>query len=107
MIDDSPAGAPQRTGRENFMKYYVYFDAYGHARQAISENELAENYRSDPDRFLKAMCRSDPHAAKAHISGHVGTLSFRSEAELRNYLEALGDEITGFWADSDSRPYNF
>jgi hypothetical protein len=107
MIDGEPAGAPQRTGRKNSMKYYVYFDAYGHARQAISENELAENYRGDPDRFLKAMCRLGPHAAKGRIAGHVGTLSFHSEAELRNYLEALGDEITGFWADSDSRPYNF
>jgi hypothetical protein len=90
------------------MKYYVYFDAYGHARQAVSEKELAENYRNDPDRFLRAMCRLGPHTDKSHISGHVGTLSFRNEEELNNYLESLGDEISGFYkADADSRPYNF
>jgi hypothetical protein len=24
------------------MKYYVYFDAYGHARQIVTEQQLAE-----------------------------------------------------------------
>jgi len=90
------------------MKYYVYFDAYGHARQAVNEKELAENYRNDPDRFLRAMCRAGPHTDKGHISGHAGTLSFRSDEELNDYLESLGDEISGFYrADSDNRPYNF
>ena len=41
------------------MKYYVYFDAYGHARRAVSEKELAENYQNKPDRFLKAMSRQE------------------------------------------------
>ena len=90
------------------MKYYVYFDAYGYARQAVSEKELAENYANDPDRFLKAMCRSGSKTDKIHISGHVGTLSFRNDEELNDYLESLGDEISGFYrADSNSRPYNF
>ena len=90
------------------MKYYVYFDAYGHARQAVSEKELAENYQNEPDRFLKAMCRPGPDTGEGHISGHVGTLSFDNDEELNNYLESLGDEISGFYrADSDSRPYNF
>ncbi len=90
------------------MKYYVYFDAYGHARQAVSEKELEENYANDPNRFLKAMCRAGSKTAKIHISGHVGTLSFNSDEELNDYLESLGDEISGFYrADSDSRPYNF
>jgi len=90
------------------MKYYVYFDAYGHARQAVSEKELAQNYRNEPDRFLKAMCRPGAHAGADHISGHVGTLSFDNDEELNDYLESLGDEISGFYrADSDSRPYNF
>jgi hypothetical protein len=90
------------------MKYYVYFDAYGHARQAVSEKELAQNYRNEPDRFLKAMCRPGAHAGPDHISGHVGTLSFDNDEELNDYLESLGDEISGFYrADSDSRPYNF
>jgi hypothetical protein len=86
------------------MKYYVYFDAYGHVRQAISEKELMEAYQNDVDRFLEAMCRRDG----GHISGHVGILSFQNKEELADYLESLGDEITGFYrADADSRPYNF
>ncbi len=90
------------------MKYYVYFDAYGHARQAISAGELAEGYQNDPEMFLKAMCRQGPDGVAGHISGHVGTLSFNSQKELQDYLESLGDEITGFFkADADSRPYNF
>jgi hypothetical protein len=90
------------------MRYYVYFDAYGHARQAISEKELTDHYQNDVDIFWDAMCRRGPDAAKGHITGHVGTLSFQSEKELTDYLESLGDEISGFYkADSDSRPYNF
>jgi hypothetical protein len=90
------------------MKYYVYFDAYGHARQAISEKELAEHYQNEVDQFLEAMCRRGPDAERGYTTGHVGTLSFQSEKELADYLESLGDEITGFYkADSDSRPYNF
>ena len=90
------------------MKYYVYFDAYGHARQAVSEKELAENYQNEPDRFLKAMCRPELDTDGDHISGHVGTLNFSNDEQLRDYLESLGDEISGFYkADSDSRPYNF
>ncbi len=90
------------------MRYYVYFDAYGHARHAISEKELTDHYQNDVDRFWEAMCRWGPDADKGHITGHVGTLSFQNEKELTDYLESLGDEISGFYkADSDSRPYNF
>jgi len=39
------------------MKYYVYFDAYGHARQIVSEQQLAEKYDNEPAEFLSAMCR--------------------------------------------------
>lgn len=90
------------------MKYYVYFDAYGHARQAINERELTEHYQNDVDKFWEAMCRRGPNANEEHLTGHVGTLSFQNEKELTDYLETLGDEISGFYkADSDSRPYNF
>jgi len=90
------------------MKYYVYFDAYGHVRRAINEEQLAEAYHNDPDRFLKAMCRSESNTGKGSITGHVGTLNFNSDKELKDYLESMGDEITGFYkADADSRPYNF
>ena len=90
------------------MNYYVYFDAYGHARQAVSEKELAANYMNEPDKFLKAMCRLEADTGAGHINGHVGTLSFDNDEELNDYLRSLGDEISGFYrADSDSRPYNF
>jgi hypothetical protein len=90
------------------MKYFVYFDAYGHAKQIISENELAEKYGNAPDEFLAAMCRKLDDAPNGHTTGHVGTLSFDSPEELSEYLEDLGDEITGFYGcRSESRPYNF
>jgi hypothetical protein len=90
------------------MKYYVYFDPYGHAKQAISETELAQKYHNQPDEFLKAMCHLPPDAGISHTTGHVGTLNFESEKELEEYLESLGDEVTGFYGcRSQSRPYNF
>jgi len=90
------------------MKYFVFFDAYGHAKQAVSENELAEKYNNDPDEFLKAVSHRQPDAEMQHATGHVGTLSFRDEDELKDFLESLGDEITGFYnGDGDNRPYNF
>jgi hypothetical protein len=90
------------------MKYYVYFDAYGHARRVISEEQLAATYQNDPDLFLEDMCRSGSKPTAGYITGHVGTLNFNSDRELKDYLESLGDEIAGFYkADADSRPYNF
>ena len=90
------------------MKYYVYFDAYGLPRKAISAAELAETYQNDSDTFLKAMCRQTADGEPEPISGHVGTLSFNSDSELTDYLDSLGDEIDGFYeAEGDSRPYNF
>ena len=90
------------------MKYFVYFDAYGHAKRVIDETELAEKYEDDPDKFLNAMCRRQPQAPKDHTTGHVGTLRFDSEKELNDYLDSLGDEITGFYKGrSENRPYNF
>ena len=90
------------------MKYYVYFDAYGHARQVVTENELAERFQNETNKFLKEMCRSQAVEGQGHISGHVGTLSFENEKELKDYLEGLGEEIEGFYVcRSESRPYNF
>jgi hypothetical protein len=90
------------------MKYYVYFDAYGHARQVITEQELVEKFHNKPNEFLTDMCRRQPNATKGHISGHVGTLSFDSEKDLKDYLAGLGEEIEGFYGcRSESRPYNF
>jgi len=88
--------------------FYVYFDAYGHARRIITAAELAEKFNNAPHHFLKTMCQKDPAASDEHTSGHVGTLSFDTEKELREYLAGLGDEIAGFYGcRSESRPYNF
>ena len=90
------------------MKYYVYFDAYGHARQIVTEQQLAERFHNEPGEFLSAMCRGQTDAAKGHTTGHVGTLSFDNEKDLNDYIADLGEEIEGFYGcRSESRPYNF
>jgi len=90
------------------MKFFVYFDAYGHARQVINQMELAQVYHNDPDEFLRAMCGQQPIVKLTPKTGHVGILSFDNEQDLRDYLDSLGEEITGFYGcRSDSRPYNF
>jgi hypothetical protein len=90
------------------MKYYIYFDAYGHPRKTISASELAKTYQNDPDVFLQSMCRPTTDGETDTVSGHVGTLSFNNDKELADYLDSLGDEIDGFYeAEGDSRPYNF
>ena len=90
------------------MKYYVYFDAYGHARQIVTEQQLSEKYDNKPAEFLSAMCRQQPYSGKGQTMGHVGTLCFDTEKELIDYLSELGEEIEGFYGcRSESRPYNF
>jgi len=90
------------------MRFFVYFDAYGQARQAIDENELADKYHNDPNIFLSAMCRLQTDTPVQYSAGHVGTLIFENKDELKDYLESLGDEINGFYrCRSESRPYNF
>jgi hypothetical protein len=90
------------------MKYYVYFDAYGHARQIVTEQQLAEDFNNETDKFLAAACRAQPDAERAHRTGHVGTLTFDSRKDLEDYLAGLGEEIEGFYeCRSESRPYNF
>ena len=90
------------------MKYYVSFDAYGHARRVISAEQLAEEYQNNPDCFLEAMCRSSSNGGKGHTRGHVGILNFNSEKELSDYLESMGDAISGFYkTEAGSRPCNF
>jgi hypothetical protein len=87
------------------MIYYVYFDAYGHARKIISEQQLTATFHDDPAEFLQSVC---PSVGAGYTTGHVGTLNFDTEEELGNYLEGLGDIITGFYGcRSESRPYNF
>lgn len=90
------------------MKYYVYFDAYGHPRQTINEEGLIQKYNDDTDEFLRSISGSDAEGKTESATGHVGTFSFDSEEELKDYLRSLGDELTGFYdCEADSRPYNF
>ncbi len=90
------------------MKYFVYFDSYGHARQVIDERELDRRYGGDPDAYLAAVGAALNGSVSHRTGGHVGTLRFDTEEELEAYLESLGDEITGFYGcRSESRPYNF
>jgi len=89
------------------MIYYVYFDGYGHPKKAITKEELTEQYQDDPHEFLKAMGNPERQGPQ-HATGHVGILRFNTHAELEEFLNSLGDEITGFYGClSDSRPYNF
>ena len=88
--------------------YYIYFDSYGHARKVVDETELSEKYDNDPEVFLRANCDAVVDPDMERSIGHVGTLRFDNESELEDYLESLGDEITGFYGcQSESRPYNF
>ena len=90
------------------MKFFVYFDAYGHAQKIISEQELVESFNNQTGEFLAAMCQGQRGAEEAHRTGHVGTLAFDNENELNDYLAELGEEIEGFFrCRSESRPYNF
>ena len=90
------------------MKYYIYFDAYGHAAKIISAQKLAEKYDNAPEAFLAAMCRGRSGTSSGHITGHVGTLSFDSPKELQDYLADLSEDIAGFYGGrSECRPYNF
>jgi hypothetical protein len=90
------------------MIYYVYFDSYGDARAIVSELELAEKYQGDPEAFSRACADSAAGRPVEHVTGHVGVMRFEDERELKDFLETLGDEITGFYGcQSDSRPYNF
>ncbi len=90
------------------MKFYVYFDRYRRPQKAIKETELTEQYAGDPTAFHRAMCQGDKDASPEHLTGHVGILVFGTEEELREFLSASGDEITGFYeGKEDCRPYNF
>ena len=98
----------QQENRKHSMKYFVYFDSYGHARQVIDEKELAGKFGGDPDAYLKDMAGAANNSGNPTRGGHVGTLTFDTRDELKAYLESLGDEITGFFGcQSESRPYNF
>ena len=90
------------------MRYFAYFDGYGHLKGVIEEKELAEKYNNNTDEFLKSMSDQEPNSAGERVTGQVTTLRFDDEKELKDYLESLGDEITGFYGcESESRPYNF
>jgi hypothetical protein len=90
------------------MLYYVYFDSYRRPKQAVSEDELAGRYKNDPDGFWRSMCGLPPDAPIEQTVGHVGVMRFETQGELQAYMEATGEEISGFYeCKEDCRPYNF
>jgi hypothetical protein len=90
------------------MLYYVYYDAYGHARKTINKDELAQNFQNSVDVFFKHMCAAGNNQEFDRATGHVGTLRFLDEEELQEFLDSLGDEISDFYDGAqNSRPYNF
>lgn len=90
------------------MKYYIYFDGYGISGKVINEVELAEKYNNNPAEFQRIMSNDCNIKDNKKLTGSVSVLNFESEKELIEYLESLGDEITGFYGcEAESRPYNF
>jgi hypothetical protein len=90
------------------IRYYVYFDAYGQPRQALSAAELESRFGGDPEAFRRSVCPSPGDAGPQFAAGHVGVLTFSDEAAMRRFLDSLGDEIAGFYEGAgDNRPYNF
>ena len=64
-------------------------------------------YNNNPEEFQRAIY-SGNNSENENVTGSVSTLSFESEKELNEYIESLGDEITGFYGcEAESRPYNF
>ena len=76
------------------MKSYVYYDGYGNAKKAIGEDDLAVRYGNNPDSFLKEMLG----AGEGDLGGkgYVSVVNFESEQERDEYLESLGEKISGF-----------
>lgn len=90
------------------MLYYVYFDSYRRPKEAVHEEALAGKYGNNPDAFLRSMCGLVPDAPIEQTVGHVGVMRFESDGELQAYMEATGEEITGFYECREGcRPYNF
>ena len=89
------------------MKFYVYYDTYGRAKKAITEEELKRLYNNSTERFLKEASR-DLEDREGNRKGNVGVLMFNDRKELQDFLNSLGDEIEGFYrCKEESRPYNF
>lgn len=90
------------------IRYYVYFDPYGHPRRALSESELAARFGGDPEAFRRHAAPAPADAQPGFAVGHVGVFAFESDAELERFLDSLGEEIVGFFTgEGESRPYNF
>jgi len=78
------------------MRYYVYYDGYGNARKAISEEQLATGYRNSPDAFLKEMLGSRAGERDLGGKGYVFVVNFDTEQERDEYLETLGEQISSY-----------
>ena len=88
------------------MLYYVYYDSYGYPRRAINASQLAESYDNDTDAFLREVGREITGTARR--TACVGTVHFRNQEELSEFLESMDDANLGFFeGEGESRPYNF
>lgn len=78
------------------MKYYVYYDGYGHAKKAIGEEELAERCGNNPDTFLKEMLGGGAGEGDLGGKGYISTVNFESDQERVEYLETLSEKISSY-----------
>ena len=74
----------------------MYYDGYGNPAEVIGEQELAEKYGEDPHAFLRAVEGSERGAAGGGGKGYVSLVVFDSEEERHEYLESIGEQISGF-----------
>lgn len=88
------------------MVYYVYYDSYGSPRKAVSAEELEALYGGDPEAFRCSIRGTSP--ITEHMTAHVGTVSFRDQTELQEFLDSLDEANRGFFeGEGQSRPFNF
>ena len=78
------------------MKYYVCYDGYGHAKKAVSQEELATGYGNNPDSFLKKMLGFSAGEGNLGGKGYVSVINFESEQERDEYLETMGERISSY-----------
>ena len=60
------------------------------------KKRFSEDYEGDISKFIEAMCGKRGSAETEWVTGHVGTVNFRNQKELSEFLDSLGDEVTGF-----------
>lgn len=78
------------------MRYYVCYDAYGNAKEAISEEDLASRFGNNPEAILKQMLGSWAGEGAAPGKGHVSVVNFDTDQERDAFLETIGQQISSY-----------